>query len=789
MGKRSAMSSAMSSPALVKRRQPSHSRTNLLTSVPYQDTAADTWIAIGNCATTMGIIVVAIHAFELALAHAPGSVEALVGWSHLLRMNDININETVGSQSLIQRLTKTAETYPHVTNSPEFFRELTDCYLLAGLNEQAHHSVQQAIQRLPNDPALQLLSAQTLIRAGARAQAASALTHCLLLLPPSLAEFSKANIETARSAHAELAAIAAADGNIDALIAELTATLSLPPPPLARQDEHIALWCAFATAKERANRIPEALEACERAEVAVGSSPRILITHAYLLLLDEKKENASQAVQLLNRVVELEPQETKTQPPVNKETNEPEDPQSDFLPWYLLGKAHTILDAPRAAYDAYQIALLRASRLPITWLAVGKLYLELKQLPDALAAYSQALRLQVNESLPGTAAAWDGLSCVYERCDDQLADAADASSRAASCFRAVGDSESAAKFEERTKSLRLAASGEGPVPALSQPIGLPNYFLRDLVTLLPSERITFVQNQPPQAKAAGPAPQFPQQQHQQQQGPAPPQLPVPQTQAPTPQAQTVSHNQTPQPQPQLHPQPNAIPQPPHSQQVPHAVPPQGVVSPSNLTPVSGPQLPPTTRRTLGTFERSQTTQPPPPHIVQGQPPHPQPPQHPQMHVQQGQPQGSPIVHTPANAPAVPAYFRSPPGPPHMGQPHDSYVYPLQYNPLARLPDKLGQQLPPPNAHAWSPQEHVPQPHQVFQAQGFPQPQNGIITPPPNGHGPPVPPLRSPMTHPHMAPNGYPVPAPPGYMYGQYMPMHGGMVAHVQPYAGTNKWKQ
>lgn len=748
----------------------------------------------------MGIIVVAIHAFELALAHAPGSVEALVGWSHLLRMNDINLNETVGSQNSIQRLTKTAESYPHVTNSPEFFRELTDCYLLAGLNEQAHHSVQQAIQRLPNDPALQLLSAQTLIRAGARAQAASALTHCLLLLPPLLAEFSKANIETARSAHAELAAIAAADGNIDASIAELTATLSLPPPPLARQDEHIALWCAFATAKERANRIPEALEACERAEVAVGASPRILITHAYLLLLDENKENASKAVQLLSRVVELEPQDAQTQASASKDSEEHEDPPSDFLPWYLLGKAHTILDAPRAAYDAYQIALLRASRLPITWLAVGKLYLELKQLPDALAAYSQALRLQLNENLPGTAAAWDGLSCVYERCDDQLADAADASSRAASCFRVIGDSQSAAKFEERAKKLRLASNNEGPVPPLSQPIGLPNYFLRDLVTLLPSERIAFVQNSP-QSRAGAPPQGSPSEQamhlqHQNQQRAAPypvqqrppSQPPHVQPQNLTPHAQPILSNPTPQPQAPGHAQSQAPH--PHSQTLPHAVPPQGMVSPSDHTPLTvstGPPMAPGTRRTSGTFERPQSVQAQPPHL-----PHLQPPQHPQMHVQQAQPHGSPIVHTPANAPAVPAYFHSPPVPPHMNQPHDSYMYPLQFKHQGKLPEKAGQQLAPPNTQAWSPQDHVPQPHPVFQApQGaFPQPQNGIMTPPPNGQGQPVPPARSPMAHPHMVPNGYPMPAPPGYMYGQYMPMHGGMLAHVQPYAGSaGKWKQ
>lgn len=476
MGKRS----ASTSPRVTKRP----------TRTDYPHAAAQTWLAVGSCASTMGMVVVAIKLYENALVHTPDSVEALVGWSHLLRMNDIAANETVGSQTAILRLSAAAERYPPLTKSAAFFRELTECYLLVGLNDQAHQLILLAMQLRPDDAALCLLLAQTLIRAGARAQAASALTLCLQLLPLLLAEFLKVDVETARSAHAELAAIAAADGNIDLLIAELTATLLLPPPPLARTDEHIALWCAFATAKERANRIGEALEACERAEVAVGPSPRILITHAYLLLLKDNRANAERAVDLLTKVVEAEPPEVRDAPDSEDGV---ENAPGDFLPWYLLGKAYNLLDLPRAAYDSYQIALRRASSLPITWLAVGKLYLELKQLPDALAAYSQALRLQLNENLPGTAAAWEGLSCVYERCDDQLADAADACLRAAACFRACHDSEAADLFDARAAALQAAAQGKAPVPPLTQPLGVPSYFVRDLVTLLPAERIAFVQ--------------------------------------------------------------------------------------------------------------------------------------------------------------------------------------------------------------------------------------------------------------------------------------------------------
>lgn len=632
----------------------------------YAQCAAETWIAIGNCATTVGIYNMAIKAFESALVHAPGSVQALIGWSHLLRMNDISLNETVGLQTAMQRLAKAAEQYPEVATSAQFFRELTECYLLVGLNEQAHQTIQRAVSLAPNDPALCLLLAQTLIRAGARPQAAQALTHCLQLLPSSLADFSPADIETARSAHAELAAIAAADGNIDLLIAELTATLLLPPPPPARADEHIALWCAFATAKERANRIPEALEACEQAEVAVGQLPRILITHAYLLLLGNDAEAAKKAVELLTRVVDAEPPEYRQHKPSEKDG---EDAPGDFLPWYLLGKAYTLLDAPRAAYDSYQIALRRASGLPITWLAVGKLYLELKQLPDALAAYSQALRFQLNENTPGTAAAWEGLSCVYERCDDQLEDATDACLRAAMCFRAFGDIESADYYDARLKKLHAAAQGAGPVPELSEPIGVPNYFLRDLVTLLPSERIAFVQGL---GKMNGSK-----------------QLPLP-----------VAEKARPQ-----------------------YAPPAGEAAYQRPPFIPRPQ-------------------------PEGMPPAPQ-----FVH-------GLPQLHPPDRTPQ-----------PHM------------YVPFKPGDQKLPQQLPPPDGrHAWGEhmgQHHLPGPPLLL----FVPPPNNNMTPPPGGpSGPGA--HHSPLAHPQLVNEGYH--APPGYVYGQYMPVHGGVLAQVQPYGNWRR---
>ena len=480
----------------------------------YSACASETWTLCGDCALSLSLTQVAVRSYEAALAHDPSNAKALCGISAGLRLIDISRNETVRSQNAIENLTRALSAYPHLTKVADIFRHLAECYLLIGLNDQAHQSVQTALELSPESPTLWLLNAQTLIRSNARQHATSALTHCLMLL--SNRNLSQDNdIETARAAHAELAAIAAADGNVDASIAELTATLALPPPPLAQTEEYIALWCALATAKERARDLEGAIQACEGAERAVGRLPRILLTHAYLLLVREEPQ-PDVAITLLHEVVgdvEHEKHQNENQKEQTEQTEQSGQnsqnvsengsphtkplklenwPAEDFLPYFLLGQAYSLLNHPRAAYDAYQVALRRASNSPIAWLAVGKLYLKLKQLPDALAAYSQALRLQMDDGSAGAAAAWDGLSCVYERCDFQLTDAADACDRCAACYRAIGDVDGAQFFEERAKTLIAALRKEVAVPPLRDPVNVPEFLVRDLVALLPSERISYV---------------------------------------------------------------------------------------------------------------------------------------------------------------------------------------------------------------------------------------------------------------------------------------------------------
>lgn len=712
------------------------SRKNSHGGNDYASRAAEVWEAVGACAATMGIHAIAIKLYDLCLNNNPLSIKALIGWSKLLRLNDISFNETVGSQTALRRLSEATDRFTELAKSFEIYKELTECYLLLGLTDQAHQTIQHAIVLSPEVAELHLLLGQTLIRAGLRVQAATALKRALELLPSNMGEFSAENVEVARNTHAELAAIAAADGHFEVSIEELKQTLQLPPPPLARLNEYVALWCALLTALERAGRVSEALEACERAELAVGVLPRILITHAYLLLLEEDKDKAFEAVRLLNRVVDLEQQESAHSKPkdlaqqsleqngqahqhvLSSEKDTVDDATGDFLPWCLLGKAYTLLFAPRAAYDLYQIALRRASLLPITWLAVGKLYLELKQLPDALAAYSQALRLQLNEDLPGTAAAWDGLSCVYERCDQQLTDAADLCLRALLCFAAFGDVESAREYEERAQKLKDAAEGKGPVPPLKSPLGVPNYFLRDLVTLLPSERIALIQQAKDKAKAEE-----------------------------NPVASGSMMNQSIAASGSI--------------SVPNSVPPVTVIPNSSGNAQNVTMGPSNGGAPFGVSTNGVNGS----GIANGAPTSEE------YRPTHGENGGS--VPAPA-MPGTPQYVGVSTAP--QGAPQGIYGL---YKANEKLPIQMAPNFPP-GRQIWPGQEHLAnQPHILH---GPPQ-IHAQFAPPPNGMYPTgqLGPPRQPMAMPQMLPEGYPVAGPHGYVYGQYMPVPGGMLAQVQPY--------
>lgn len=478
-------------------------------SLQYSAGAAGTWMVLASCSMVLGLTEMGIRSFECAMRHEPDNPRALLGLSQALRINDLLTNRVDGCEQAIKEISLALERYPHLSNDVELCKELAECYLVVDLNEQAFQFVQKALQLKAEEAILWLLNAQTLIRLDQYQVAKMSLIHCLSFFSSRKKTFSGDDIEIIRAAHAELAAIYASERNIELSIKELEATLSLPPPPPAQVEEHVALWCALATAKERANDIAGALRTCEDAEMVLGSSARILITHAYLLMINNDKEGAEVAITLLEEVIRNEEKNYSLQKINVKEESDllKLSNEGDYLPCFLLGKAYSILNQPRLAYDSYQLSLRRAPNSPISWLAVGRLYLQLKQLPDALAAYSQALRLQIDEVSLGTAVAWVGLSFVYEFFEDQLMDAADASSRAAECFRGIEDIPDSQFFYKRSIELAEASKGKGTVPVLQDFEDVPNVLLRDLVALLPSERIAQFQENPSSAPVKSPGQQ------------------------------------------------------------------------------------------------------------------------------------------------------------------------------------------------------------------------------------------------------------------------------------------
>lgn len=682
----------------------------------YEGTAVETWIAVGRCSLTLGLVAAAVKSFEYAVGHDRGDAQALVGWAHALRLHDVELGQVYGSQVAAETLHAGVEQQPSLGKDKEVFREMGECYLAMGALGPAQHATQTAIQLDAGDASLWLLNGRILVKMGELKDATKSLTYCLSLLPQSLSQFGADHIEIARTAHTQLAAIATLEDDIEFSMAELIATLSLPAPPLARIDENIVLWCALAVTKEKANDIPGGLQVCDTAESLLGGSARIFMTRVYLLLADaggDRSGRAQQAIELLQKIIANEPGAGEKQA----------SDDGDFLPWYLLGKAYSLLTSYRLAYDAYQVALRRAANHPIAWLAVGQLYLHLNQLPDALAAYSQALRLQVDELYPGTATAWDGLSCIYERSDDQLVDAADACTRAAASFKLNGSAASAAFFENRSTQLKLASKKEAPVPTLRDASGVPNYLLQDFVSLLPEERIAMVK------RYLQPSPY-----------PA--------------HTSTQSNEKTPH---TLKPH-DKSPGPRHHH-----------MSPINQAP--------TIAVVQGTSP--QATQPPPQQLPQQlsqqlqqqlpqQPPQ-QPPQHPAsqhylLHQNIGTHEGSPRKNLPPQI-WSPQHQRS-------QRPHTPHQLPPQ------IPDQ--QMHPPPQYYYHSQANPIPNvqpivPNQHIQRSPIGHPQ--MIR-----NGPQFPMGPNPAPRPSPGPNTL-GPPPQGYPYGQYRPMHGSVLYGSQP----NHW--
>lgn len=160
----------------------------------------------------------------------------------------------------------------------------------------------------------------------------------------------------------------------------------------------------------------------------------------------------------------------------------------DYLPWLLLGLNYFKINDFKNSFDCLEVCLKKNTKSSEIWLLIGNLYLKLNQLPDSLSAYSQALRLHDEISMC-SALAWDGLSCVYERCDNQLMDASDACTRSANCFQSLHDTNHAELLAARAEFLKAFTKNKQTLD-YRNPIELPISFFTSLFESELEQRIS-----------------------------------------------------------------------------------------------------------------------------------------------------------------------------------------------------------------------------------------------------------------------------------------------------------
>lgn len=526
-----------------------------------------TWYTIGQCALTFELDHLALRAFEASLRHTPDHVDSLRCLSKVLR--------TTHQQQSVDVLASSFQKFPHLNNEPSLWKELAEAHISLKQYDQGHQAISRALQLRMNDPECLLIAGRCLEHLNPQHAQHTYQSILSMITQPT----THLELEIVRECHYKLGLLAAASSDWKTATYELQTAISIA---LQINAETELMWCTLASIRERAGDIESALQVCRDALQVVGLQRRTSVMAGYLAITPNKasQTDPEYAISILSPIVMTEKND-----------------ELDCLAWYLLGKAHSLNNNPRQAYDAFQCALKKGKTSPLPWLAVGTLYLKMGQLPDSLAAYSQAASLMVDDgsmtSAIASAAAWDGLACVYERCDDQAIDAADAYARAASCYRAADDLRAATQAEQRSHSLHAAARGEAPVPALRPVPETSPILLRDTVlNVIQAEQLKPLVPQEPQPQgkqfhhlplpkgslATAPASRSPTEKGTPQWRPHAPlhvspsqmsqQPPIPQQQLSTSQHHTPQQAQAQPHHPQQHPpqQPPQHTQHPHPQQ-------------------------------------------------------------------------------------------------------------------------------------------------------------------------------------------------------------------------------
>ncbi|CVK91765.1 uncharacterized protein FPRN_09599 [Fusarium proliferatum] len=89
--------------------------------------------------------------------------------------------------------------------------------------------------------------------------------------------------------------------------------------------------------------------------------------------------------------------------------------------WHLLSRACMRAEDYERAYQCLQIAIYVESRCPSFWITLGILYFDIGQSRDCLDALTKAVELNAHIWEP-----WYNLSVLYDSCNGQHSDAADA---------------------------------------------------------------------------------------------------------------------------------------------------------------------------------------------------------------------------------------------------------------------------------------------------------------------------------------------------------------------------
>ncbi len=348
---------------------------------------AETWIAIGSCADTIGSVEKAVEAFSTALRYTPNNPKALTKLANVYRTRDAYAE----AADLYRRALSLDQ------NNGETWGLLGHCYLMLDDLQSAYTAYQQALLNLQNLNVPKLWHGIGILydRYGSLEYAEEAFVRVLEMDP---------NFEKANEIYFRLGIIYKLQGKLQKALECFNYILSMPPAPLSQSD----VWFQIGSVLEQSRDYPGAKDAYERVLQTNPNHAKVLQQLGCLYSQPEASfHDDDVALRLLHQSIELN--------------------QADAHSWYYMGRVYMAKQDYPNAYESFQHAVNIDSRNPTFWCSIGVLYYKISQYKDALDAYTRAIRLN-----PYLSEVWYDLGTLYETCNNQIGDALDAYHRAAS---------------------------------------------------------------------------------------------------------------------------------------------------------------------------------------------------------------------------------------------------------------------------------------------------------------------------------------------------------------------